>query len=43
MVLLGALGPAMIDLALTEADGVILNHTPPAAIPTAPQGKVVLA
>jgi alkanesulfonate monooxygenase SsuD/methylene tetrahydromethanopterin reductase-like flavin-dependent oxidoreductase (luciferase family) len=43
VVLLGALGPAMTDLALTEADGVILNHTPPPAVPTAPQGKLVLA
>lgn len=43
VVLLGALGPAMVDLALSEADGVIVNHTPPSAVPAAPKGGMVLA
>jgi alkanesulfonate monooxygenase SsuD/methylene tetrahydromethanopterin reductase-like flavin-dependent oxidoreductase (luciferase family) len=42
-VLLAALGPAMTDLALTEADGVVVNHTTPAAVPEAPADRMVLA
>lgn len=42
-VLLGALGPNMTALALDAADGVIVNHTPPALVPDAPEDADVLA
>lgn len=42
-VLLAALGPHMTTLALSAADGVILNHTPPANVVDAPDGRDVLA
>lgn len=41
--LLGALGPRMVDLACTEADGVILNVTPADALPDRPEGVEVHA
>lgn len=43
-VLLGALGPRMVELGLMEADGVMLNHTPPDAVPDdVPESATVLA
>lgn len=39
-VLLGALGPRMVDLGCTVADGVILNLTPHDAIPGTREGDV---
>jgi alkanesulfonate monooxygenase SsuD/methylene tetrahydromethanopterin reductase-like flavin-dependent oxidoreductase (luciferase family) len=42
-VLLGAMGPRMVDLALTETDGVIVNHTPPRALPEPRQSSRVYA
>ena len=42
-VLLAALGPHMTTLALSAADGVIVNHTPPANVVDAPDGRDVLA
>lgn len=42
-VLLAALGPKMVALALEAADGVILNHTPPAAVPAATGDRTVIA
>lgn len=42
-VLLAALGPNMTALALDAADGVILNHTPPALVVDAPDAALVLA
>lgn len=43
-VLLGALGPKMVELGLTAVDGVIVNHTPARQVPTAvPEGKSLLA
>lgn len=41
--LLAALGPRMTALAFEAADGVILNHTPPARVPEAPPDAHVLA
>ncbi|MFH5821934.1 LLM class flavin-dependent oxidoreductase [Georgenia sp. AZ-5] len=42
-VLLGAMGPRMVELGLTEADGVIVNHTPPAHLPGPVPGRTVMA
>ena len=43
-VLLGALGPRMVDVGMRVADGVIINHTPPAALPVRSTGdRTVLA
>ncbi len=42
-VLLGALGPRMVELGMTDGDGVIVNFTPPDHIPAAASGKTVLA
>jgi alkanesulfonate monooxygenase SsuD/methylene tetrahydromethanopterin reductase-like flavin-dependent oxidoreductase (luciferase family) len=36
--LLGAMGPRMVALGYEEADGVIVNHTPPDALARAPEG-----
>lgn len=38
-VLLGAMGPRMVELGFTEADGVIVNHTPPDALPAPVAGR----
>lgn len=40
-VLLGAMGPRMVELGFTEADGVIVNHTPPDALPTPVDGRTL--
>jgi alkanesulfonate monooxygenase SsuD/methylene tetrahydromethanopterin reductase-like flavin-dependent oxidoreductase (luciferase family) len=42
-VLLAALGPKMTALAFEAADGVIVNHTAPGDVPSAPRGADVLA
>ncbi len=42
-VLLGALGPRMIELGMTDGDGVILNFAPPENLPPPSSGKTVLA
>lgn len=42
-VLLGALGPRMVELGMTVADGVIVNFTPPSSVPASASGKTVLA
>jgi len=42
-VLLGALGPRMVGLGMTAADGVIVNFTPPDRLPEPITGKTVLA
>ena len=42
-ILLAALGPGMIDVALREADGVIINFTSPTDVPAAPDGQMVFA
>jgi alkanesulfonate monooxygenase SsuD/methylene tetrahydromethanopterin reductase-like flavin-dependent oxidoreductase (luciferase family) len=40
-VLLGAMGPRMVELAFDEADGVIVNHTPPDALPAPVDGRAL--
>lgn len=42
-ILLGAMGPRMVELGLAEADGVILNHTPPDHVPAAPREATTIA
>jgi len=42
-VLLGALGPRMVELGMTDADGVIVNFTPPETVPRPTADKTVLA
>lgn len=42
-VLLGALGPRMVNLGMTDGDGVIVNFTPPESLPPATSGKTVLS
>lgn len=42
-VLLGALGPRMVELGLTGADGVIVNFAPPETLPALTADKTVLA
>jgi len=42
-VLLGALGPRMVELGMTEGDGVIVNFTPPDRLPAPAAGKTVLS
>ncbi len=42
-VLLGALGPRMVELGMTDGDGVIVNFTPPELLPAPSTGKTVLA
>ncbi|MFA9430294.1 LLM class flavin-dependent oxidoreductase [Egicoccus sp. AB-alg2] len=41
-VLLGAMGPRMTELAFAETDGVIVNHTPPDALPVPPEDRRLL-
>jgi alkanesulfonate monooxygenase SsuD/methylene tetrahydromethanopterin reductase-like flavin-dependent oxidoreductase (luciferase family) len=38
-VLLGAMGPRMVELGFAVADGVIVNHTPPDALPAPVEGR----
>jgi len=42
-ILLGALGPRMVDLGMTDGDGVIVNFTPPEMLPAPAADKTVLA
>lgn len=42
-VLLGALGPRMVELGMSAGDGVIVNFTPPAKLPALRPDKTVLA
>lgn len=42
-VLLGALGPRMVALGMSDGDGVIVNFTPPEALPPTQPDKTVLA
>ncbi|MDQ4039791.1 MAG: LLM class flavin-dependent oxidoreductase [Actinomycetota bacterium] len=42
-VLLGALGPRMVELGMTDADGVIVNFAPPDSLPRPVTGRTVLA
>ena len=41
--LLGALGPRMVALGMTDGDGVIVNFTPPDSVPPSAPGKTVLS
>ncbi|WP_052665998.1 LLM class flavin-dependent oxidoreductase [Nitriliruptor alkaliphilus] len=40
-VLLGAMGPRMVELGFSEADGVIVNHTPPDALVDPVEGRTL--
>lgn len=42
-ILLGALGPRMVELGMSDGDGVIVNFTPPETLPAPTSGKTVLA
>lgn len=42
-VLLGALGPRMVEVGMTTGDGVIVNFAPPDSVPPASADKTVLA
>ncbi|MBA3411105.1 MAG: LLM class flavin-dependent oxidoreductase [Geodermatophilaceae bacterium] len=42
-ILLGALGPRMVELGMTDGDGVIVNFTPPDTLPAPAADKTVLA
>lgn len=42
-ILLGALGPRMVELGMSEADGVIVNFTPPDSLPAPAPDKSVLS
>ena len=42
-ILLGALGPRMVDLGMTGGDGVIVNFAPPETVPEPAADKTVLA